>query len=99
MRQELLKVFVISCAFVVLGNHAIEAGMLKVTKRNYNRINIGMTKEQVRKIVGKKPDTIQETTTGSGTVEMWQFTSWTGRKAITVFFHEGRVSGKDWIKL
>jgi hypothetical protein len=70
---------------------------LKVTKENYNKIQMGMTTEQVVTIMGKA-DTSSESDMGElGKMEIWHYQL--GNKAIDVIFDNGKVSDKTWTEI
>ena len=70
----------------------------KKTKENYNRIQNGMTKEDVTQIMGK-PDSISENEIeGYGKTEMYNYSisTYTG---CQIYFHNGIVYMKNWTSI
>lgn len=71
----------------------------KVTKENYDKINKGMTKEQVKEIMGE-PTTISENDTpGVGTMELNHYQQGFELKGIDIYYLDGKVYMKNWTEL
>jgi hypothetical protein len=74
-------------------------GCSKLTKENYDQINVGMTKDQVIEILGKPGDKSETDIPGLG---LGKLESWTwnnvgyGGKVVMVSFQNGKVSDKSW---
>ena len=67
----------------------------KVTRQNYERIHNGMTKAQVKKILGKPTEMKSET----GLQDLGEFDSWIywhGGIMVMIGFTNGYVSDKSW---
>jgi hypothetical protein len=70
---------------------------IKVSKENYNKLQTGMTQEQVLEILGKA-DTSSESDMGElGKIELWHYQL--GGKAIDVTFENGKVIDKSWTEI
>jgi DNA-binding XRE family transcriptional regulator/phage FluMu protein Com len=67
-----------------------------VSKQTYDAIQLGMTKDSITKMLGK-PDSVSENDSALRKIEMWHWQE--GLTAITVFFHGGIVSDKNWTDL
>lgn len=80
------------------------AQFFKVTKKNYEKIKIGMSHEEVIKTIGKKPDEkTEDVTEGLGKTELWVYRSagtklGLKRKGILVYFQNGKVVSKNWVQ-
>ena len=69
----------------------------KVTRQNYEKIHKGMTKAQVKKILGKPTEMKSET----GLQDLGEFDSWIywhGAIMVMICFSNGYVSDKSWIQ-
>ena len=71
-----------------------------VSKDDYDKIDVGMSKEQVVKILGE-PQTKSESELMGMKTEMWRYqtNSLGGAKAITIFIRDGRVTDKNWTEI
>ncbi len=80
-------------------NEKTTLAIFKVTKANYNRIQIGMSKQQVLDITGKKPDNVVESEAeGLGKMEQWVYESGVfNKRDIFINFQDGHVFSKDWV--
>jgi len=67
----------------------VGCGGSKVTRENYDKIQRGMTTQQVIEIMGK-PKSIDDTEE----FVLWHYYS--GDRNIFVFFENGKVSDKSW---
>jgi hypothetical protein len=69
----------------------------KVTRENYDKLQTGMTQEQVTAVMGKA-DTSSESDMGEfGKIELWHYQL--GGKAIDVTFENGKVIDKSWTEI
>ena len=74
----------------------------KVTKENYERIENGMTKEQVKEILGEPDTKVEQAPIMGMKMDMW---SWHDirlfgkTRGIDVIFTNERVSSKTWIEI
>lgn len=59
----------------------------------YNRVQNGMTKEEVRKIAGREPDSKDESDYGYGKMENWTF--YQGSEFVSISFTNGQVDSKS----
>lgn len=87
-----IGVFVVTSVLLV-------AGCSKVTKENYDKVKVGMTKDQVIEILGKPADKSEAEIAGLelGKLETWSWnSSGYGGKFIMISFQKGRVSDRHW---
>lgn len=70
-----------------------------VTKENYNKIEKGMTEEQVKAILGEAESTSESETPGLGTMVLKHYQEPLTFKAIDVYFLDGNVYMKNWTEL
>jgi hypothetical protein len=69
----------------------------KVTRENYDKLQTGMTLEQVKEIMGEA-DMKSESDMGAlGKMELWHYQL--GGKAIDVTFEDGKVIDKSWTEI
>ncbi len=100
-KRNIIRVVVV--LILLIDSLNIYGAVFKITKKNYDKIDIGMTKEKVIEIIGRKPDEVGETTTKSfGTFEYWTYKSAGTKlglkiKIIYITFVNGKVYSKDWI--
>lgn len=70
-----------------------------ITKENYDKINKGMTQQQVKEILGE-PSMVSETESpGIGKMEMHHYQESFSMEAIDVTYMDGKVFSKNWTKL
>ena len=70
---------------------------VKVTRENYDKIESGMTTDEVAEIMGKA-DMKSESDMGDfGKYELWHYQL--GNKAIDVTFEDGQVIDKSWTEI
>ena len=70
-----------------------------VTKENYDKIEKGMTEEQVKVILGEPESTSESETPGVGTMILKHYQEPLTFKAIDVYFLDGKVYMKNWTEL
>lgn len=70
-----------------------------VTKENYDKIEKGMTEEQVKVILGEPESTSESETPGVGTMVLKHYQEPLTFKAIDVYFLDGKVYMKNWTDL
>lgn len=72
-----------------------------ISREIYDTIEVGMSKTDVLKMLGEPSTKSQSHIQGMGTMEMfqWQTTGFTNIKAISIMFHNGEVSTKNWIEM
>lgn len=70
-----------------------------VTKENYNKINKGMSEEEVEAILGEPASTSESETPGIGTMVIKHYQETLSFKAIEVYFLDGKVYMKNWTEL
>lgn len=70
-----------------------------VTKDNYDKIEKGMTEEQVKVILGEPESTSESETPGVGTMVLKHYQEPLTFKAIDVYFLDGKVYMKNWTDL
>lgn len=71
----------------------------KVTKENYEKIQKGMTKQQVFDILGEKASISETEVPGSGKMELYHYQEILAAKSIDVYFVDGKVYMKNWAEL
>lgn len=71
----------------------------KVTKENYEKIEKGMTKQQVFNILGEKASISETEVPGSGKMELYHYQEILATKSIDVYFVDGKVYMKNWAEL
>ena len=69
----------------------------KVTKENYDKLQTGMTQEQVLEIMGKANMSSESDMGDLGKMEMWHYQL--GNKAIDLIFENGKVIDKSWTEI
>lgn len=70
-----------------------------VTKENYDKIKKGMTKAEVKKILGEPSSVSESETPGVGTMELNHYQETFSTKAIDIYFLDGEVYMKNWTEL
>lgn len=70
-----------------------------VTKENYDKIEKGMTEEQVKVILGEPESTSESETPGVGTMVLKHYQEPLTFKAIDIYFLDGKVYMKNWTDL
>lgn len=70
-----------------------------VTKENYDKINKGMTEQQVKEILGEPQSTSESENPGVGTMILKHYQEVLSLKAIDVYFLDGKVYMKNWTEL
>lgn len=92
-----MKTRILGSLIIVLFLVGCGVSNTKVTKENYNKLQTGMTHEQVTEIMGKA-DTSSESDMGElGKIELWHYQL--GGKAIDVTFESGKVIDKSWTEI
>lgn len=71
----------------------------EITKEVYDTIKTGMTIEQVKAILGEPKSVSENEIAGLGKTEMYHYQKGFSTTAIDVFFTNGKVSSKNWVKL
>jgi hypothetical protein len=71
----------------------------RVTKENYDKIKKGMTKKEVKKILGEPTSVSESETPGVGTMELNHFQEAFTLKAIDIYYLDGKVYMKNWTDL
>jgi hypothetical protein len=95
MGKRIMAILVLFGFLAVLASCGISN--IKVTRENYDKIQHGMTQEQVTEIIGKA-GTVSESDMGEfGNVVMWHYQL--GNKAIFVTFDNGKVIDKSWVEI
>jgi uncharacterized membrane protein len=81
----------------------IEATTGKFSKENYNKIKNGMTQAQVKEILGDPDSTSESEIPGFGKTDMWHFQDTSIMtntiEACEIYFQNGKVNMKNWLKL
>jgi hypothetical protein len=72
---------------------------LVISKENYNKISVGMTKNEVFNILGSDAIISESETPGVGKMEMYHYQKGFSTKAITITFINGEVYSKNWIDI
>ena len=70
-----------------------------VSKENYDKIEKGMTEEQVKDILGEPISTSESETPGVGIMVLKHYQEPLTFKAIDVYFLDGKVYMKNWTDL
>ena len=70
-----------------------------ITKENYDKIEKGMTEEQVKNILGEPRSISENEIAGIGTTVLKHYQEPLGFKAIDVYFSNGKVYMKNWTEL
>ena len=70
-----------------------------VTKENYDKIEKGMTEEQVKVILGEPASISESETPGVGTMILKHYQEPLTFKAIEIYFLDGKVYMKNWTEL
>lgn len=70
-----------------------------VTKENYDKIEKGMTEEQVKVILGEPSSISESETPGVGTMILKHYQEPLTFKAIDIYFLDGKVYMKNWTDL
>lgn len=69
----------------------------KFTKENYDRVKIGMAKDEVTEILGNAKDKSEMDAPGLGKMETWSYDNiGYGGKMIVITFLNGKVSDRMW---
>jgi hypothetical protein len=69
----------------------------KLTKENYDKVKIGMTKDQVSEVLGSAKNKSEMDAPGLGKMETWSYDSiGYGGKMIIITFLNGKVSDRMW---
>lgn len=69
----------------------------KLTKENYDKVKIGMTKDQVTEVLGSAKDNREMDAPGLGKMETWSYDNiGYGGKMIVITFLNGKVSDRMW---
>lgn len=71
----------------------------KVTKENYDKIKKGMTKAEVKKILGEPSSVSENETPGVGTMELNHYQETFELKGIDIYYLDGKVYMKNWTEL
>ena len=95
MKNKIIRILVMFIFLAVLVGCGVSN--TKVTRENYEKIQSGMTKEQVTEIMGKA-DMSSESDMGElGKIVLWHYQL--GNKAIDVTFDNGKVIDKSWTEI
>ncbi len=70
-----------------------------ITKENYDKIEKGMTEEQVKSMLGEPSSTSESEIPGVGTTILKHYQEPLSLKAIDVYFSNGKVYMKNWAEL
>ena len=70
-----------------------------VTKSNYDKIKKGMTKEEVKQILGEPASVSENETPGVGTMELNHYQEGFEFKGIDIYYLNGKVYMKNWTEL
>lgn len=70
-----------------------------VTKSNYDKIKKGMTKEEVKQILGEPATVSENETPGVGTMELNHYQEGFELKGIDIYYLNGKVYMKNWTEL
>lgn len=70
-----------------------------VTKDNYDKLKKGMTKSEVKNILGEPSSISENETPGVGTMELNHYQEAFSLKAIDVYYLDGKVYMKNWTEL
>ena len=70
-----------------------------VTKENYDKINNGMTEEEVEAILGKPKSKSENEIQGIGKTVLKHYQEGFSLTAIDVYFTNGKVTAKNWTEL
>jgi hypothetical protein len=97
MKKGIKRGFGVVLVFCVPLICACEVTNTKVTRENYDKIETGMTTEQVLQIMGKADTSTESETSGFGKMELWHYQF--GMKAIDVTLFNSQVYDKIWIEL
>lgn len=71
----------------------------KVTKENYDKISKGMTKQQVKEILGEPQSVSENETPGVGKMELNHYQESFRLKGIDIYYLNGKVYMKNWTEL
>lgn len=108
VRLLIIMTILTALAFVLTGCTTIETStnstngnstISKVTKENYEKIEKGMTKQQVFDILGEKASVSETEVPGSGKMELYHYQEVLATKSIDVYFVDGKVYMKNWAEL
>jgi hypothetical protein len=95
MKSKIVGILVLFIFLAVLVSCGISN--TKVTRENYDKIESGMTTDEVAEIMGKA-DMKSESDMGDfGKIELWHYQL--GNKAIDVTFEDGQVIDKSWTEI
>ncbi len=78
-----------------IGNSTVS----KITKENYEKIEKGMTKQQVFDIIGEDASISESETPGVGKMELYHYQEILSAKSINIYFVNGKVYMKNWAEL
>lgn len=70
-----------------------------VTKENYDKINKGMTEQQVKDILGEPTSVSESETPGVGTMKLNHYQEGLELKGIDIYYLDGKVYMKNWTEL
>lgn len=70
-----------------------------VTKENYDKIQKGMSEDEVKKILGDPDSTSESDTPGIGNMILKHYQAFLGTDAIDIYFLDGVVYMKNWTSL
>ena len=70
-----------------------------ITKENYDRIQKGITKQEVESIIGAPISVSESETPGFGTMELNHFQDFLSTKAIDIYYLNNKVYMKNWTDL
>ena len=70
-----------------------------VTKENYDKIQKGMTKAEVKNILGEPASISENESPGIGTMELNHYQEAFSLKGIDVYYLDGKVYMKNWTEL
>lgn len=71
----------------------------QITKETYDKIQNGMTKEQIKEMLGEPKSVSENEFQGVGKTELYHYQKGFSTTAIDVWFTNGKVSSKNWTQL
>jgi hypothetical protein len=84
-------------ALAVLAGTLLTGCGSKLTKENYDKVTIGMTKDQVTEVLGAAKDKSETDAPGLGKMDVWSYDNiGYGGKLIVITFLNGKVSDRMW---
>ena len=90
--KNILRVIIVAFTSAML-----LVGCSKLTKENYDKVKIGMTKDQVSEVLGSAKDKSEMDAPGLGKMETWSYDNiGYGGKMIVITFLNGKVSDRMW---